>query len=120
MSVFAAVGLPNAVSLPGSRPGRLLVGKIAGFFANPIRKDVERPFAPALIERGRGPWVSFCLHAFWIEKRVEARDGIEPPNKVLQTLPFSFWVPRPVRSSYLLKKKVTDLPGKNDTFFRLR
>jgi hypothetical protein len=25
-----------------------------------------------------------------------------------------------VRSSYLLKKKVTDLPGKNDTFFRLR
>jgi hypothetical protein len=26
---------------------------------------------------------------------VEARDGIEPPNKVLQTLPFSFWVPRP-------------------------
>lgn len=82
--------------LPGSRPGRFLVGIIAGFFANPIRKYVERPFAPALIERGRGPWVSFCLHAFWIEKRVEARDGIEPPNKVLQTLPFSFWVPRPV------------------------
>jgi hypothetical protein len=27
---------------------------------------------------------------------VEARDGIEPPNKVLQTLPFSFWVPRRV------------------------
>ena len=26
---------------------------------------------------------------------VEARDGIEPPNKALQTLPFSFWVPRP-------------------------
>jgi hypothetical protein len=25
---------------------------------------------------------------------VEARDGIEPPNKALQTLPFSFWVPR--------------------------
>jgi len=25
---------------------------------------------------------------------VEARDGIEPPNKVLQTFPFSFWVPR--------------------------
>jgi hypothetical protein len=48
---------------------------------------------------------------------VEARDGIEPPNKVLQTLPFSFWVPRPVRSYYLLKKKVIDLPGKNDTFF---
>jgi hypothetical protein len=30
---------------------------------------------------------------------VEARDGIEPPNKVLQTLPFSFWVPRPVKST---------------------
>jgi hypothetical protein len=27
-------------------------------------------------------------------KGVEARDGIEPPNKALQTLPFSFWVPR--------------------------
>ena len=25
---------------------------------------------------------------------MEARDGIEPPNKALQTLPFSFWVPR--------------------------
>ena len=25
---------------------------------------------------------------------MEARDGIEPPNRVLQTLPFSFWVPR--------------------------
>ena len=25
---------------------------------------------------------------------VEARDGIEPPNKALQPLPFSFWVPR--------------------------
>ena len=48
---------------------------------------------------------------------MEARDGIEPPNKVLQTLPFSFWVPRPGRSSYLLEKKVTDLQGKNDTFF---
>lgn len=27
-------------------------------------------------------------------REVEARDGIEPPNKALQTLPFSFWVPR--------------------------
>jgi hypothetical protein len=27
---------------------------------------------------------------------VEARDGIEPSNKALQTLPFSFWVPRPL------------------------
>jgi hypothetical protein len=26
--------------------------------------------------------------------RLEARGGIEPPNKPLQTLPFSFWVPR--------------------------
>jgi hypothetical protein len=25
---------------------------------------------------------------------VEARDGIEPSDKALQTLPFSFWVPR--------------------------
>jgi hypothetical protein len=25
---------------------------------------------------------------------VEARDGIEPPSKALQTFPFSFWVPR--------------------------
>ena len=25
---------------------------------------------------------------------MEARDGIEPPSKALQTLPFSFWVPR--------------------------
>jgi hypothetical protein len=25
---------------------------------------------------------------------VEARDGIEPPNKALQAFPFSFWVPR--------------------------
>jgi hypothetical protein len=25
---------------------------------------------------------------------VEARDGIEPSSKALQTLPFSFWVPR--------------------------
>src|SRR5882757_783516 len=30
------------------------------------------------------------------DQRVEARDGIEPPDKALQTLPFSFWVPRPL------------------------
>ena len=29
-------------------------------------------------------------------REMEARDGIEPPNKALQTLPFSFWVPRPL------------------------
>jgi hypothetical protein len=28
------------------------------------------------------------------DEGVEARDGIEPSNKALQTLPFSFWVPR--------------------------
>ena len=61
-SVFAAAGLPDTVSLPGCRPGRLLVGIIAGFFANTIRKDVERPFTPALIEGGRGPWLSVFLH----------------------------------------------------------
>lgn len=26
--------------------------------------------------------------------KLEARGGIEPPNKDLQTLSFSFWVPR--------------------------
>jgi hypothetical protein len=30
---------------------------------------------------------------------VEARDGIEPSNKALQTLPFSFRVPRPLTTS---------------------
>src|ERR1700759_346917 len=30
----------------------------------------------------------------YLISEVEARDGIEPSNKVLQTLPFSFWVPR--------------------------
>ena len=37
---------------------------------------------------------------------MEARDGIEPPNKALQTLPFSFWVPR-----HFLRH----LDGKGDT-----
>jgi hypothetical protein len=43
---------------------------------------------------------SFYLHGSvgsgWTGVEVEARDGIEPPNKALQTLPFSFWVPRPL------------------------
>jgi hypothetical protein len=78
---------------PWRSPGR----DISGFFDYPIRKDIEGPFSPGLIEGGSWAAVEFLFSDCWIERRVEARDGIEPPNKVLQTLPFSFWVPRPVK-----------------------
>ena len=34
------------------------------------------------------------MNLSYLISEVEARDGIEPSNKALQTLPFSFWVPR--------------------------
>jgi hypothetical protein len=52
---------------------------------------------PCSYKRGSWALVGCFSSCFWIEREVEARDGIEPPNKVLQTLPFSFWVPRPVK-----------------------
>jgi hypothetical protein len=87
-SVFAAVGLPNAVSLPGCRPRRLLVGIIAGFFANPIRKNVERPFPPGFIEGSRGPWVSFRFHASGSKRGW--RRGMELNHQIRFCRPFPF------------------------------
>ncbi len=62
--IFAAVGLPGAIGLPGGNPGRFLVGKIAGFFLNSSRKDVVRPGARGfLVEGCCRALMSFVAHA---------------------------------------------------------
>jgi hypothetical protein len=42
-SIFAVVGLPGPITLPGCRPSGLLILKIARLFLNSFRKDVEGP-----------------------------------------------------------------------------
>ena len=42
--------------------------------------------------------------------KVEARDGIEPPKKVLQTFPFSFWAPRHFLQRAVLPRTKTPDP----------
>jgi hypothetical protein len=62
-SVFAAVGLPGAIGLPGGHPGGLFVRKIARLLLHSVRKDVVSPFAQGfVVDRYGGTLMSFVAH----------------------------------------------------------
>src|ERR1700689_4311165 len=97
--IFAAVGLPGAIGLPGCRPGSLFVCKITRRLLDSFRKDVKGPLAKGfVIDRDGGTLLSFVAHKASIRY---PRIGMasKPPSTQPQTpLTEDLWCPTCARA----------------------